>query len=85
MPWINIATLSGLTEHFTSELACLAFSLVLRLLIYVFYPPGDAARQVLLVSDDLMAIGVTLWLIFQLAVFLWNRRERIGSLHVMVA
>jgi hypothetical protein len=84
MATIHYDTLLGLADHFLSEIACLAFAFILRVAITRFYPENDLAGQILLFLDDVMAIGVVVWLLYQLGVFLWKHRERINSNHVFV-
>ena len=77
-----------LFEHFVCEVVCLAFAFAFRLAIPYAYPdPTDITRMVLVFLDNVMMVGVFLWLLYQLAVKFWNERERIktNGLHGFLA
>jgi len=60
----------------------LGFGYVFRLGVLYVYGREELTPKVLLFMDDVMVVGVVGWLMYQVGIALWNRRERIGSTHV---
>ena len=86
MRGLNVDTLLALLEHFTSAVPCLVLAIGFRFIVQFAYPEQeDSTRQILLFLDDSMVVGVIVWLIYQLGVTLWNRRQRIDFHAFMVA
>jgi len=81
-----VKNLITLLEDFAAELFCLSFAWAFRFLVPKIYAdPADLTRKILLFLDDVMVVGVILWLMYQLGVKFWNQRERINRLHAFVA
>lgn len=57
--------------------AIVVFSLVARLAIYLL--PHGSIRKAIVIIDDIVLIGLVGWFAWELFVYLWNRRERVGS------
>jgi hypothetical protein len=72
-------------EDFACEFVCLLFAWGFRFGVVNIYPEPDPTRMILLFLDDVMVVGVILWLIYQLGVKFWNERVKINRLHVFVA
>lgn len=73
-----------LLEDFASEGLCLAFAWCFRLAVQAIYGPTEVMFFILLRVDDVMVLGIILWLIYQLAIKLWNQRVRVGGLNAFM-
>jgi hypothetical protein len=74
---VKFDTLIALVEHFMAAVPLLIFTYGFRAGVLYVYPKDELTRQILLFVDDVMIVGVVIFLVWQLAVTLWNRRERI--------
>lgn len=59
--------------------AIVVFAAVARLAMYLL--PHNRVRHAVVVIDDIVLIGLVAWFGWELFVYLWNRRERLGEIH----
>ncbi len=59
--------------------AIVVFAIVARLAIYLL--PHNRVRHAVVIIDDIVLIGLVAWFGWELFVYLWNRRERLGEIH----
>lgn len=59
--------------------AIVVFAVVARLAIYLL--PHNRVRHAVVIIDDIVLIGLVVWFGWELFVYLWNRRERLGEVH----
>jgi len=77
--------LLALLEDIACELVCLGFAWAFRWIVpHIYRDPADLTGRILLFLDSVMVIGTIVWLLYQLGVKFWNRRERINC-HVFLA
>ena len=58
--------------------AILVFAFVGRLVFYLM--PHGTIRRALIIIDDVVLIGLMAFFAWELFVYLWNRRERVGEI-----
>ncbi|HZO80722.1 MAG TPA: hypothetical protein VFB33_03430 [Candidatus Binataceae bacterium] len=77
--WINLHAIQALVHHATGMIvALIVFAIVARLAIYLL--PHNRVRYAVVIIDDIVLIGLVAWFGWELFVYLWNRRERLGEL-----
>lgn len=59
--------------------AVLVFAGVGRLVVFLM--PHGAFRRVVVIIDDIVLTGLMAWFGWELFVYLWNRREKLGAIH----
>ena len=58
--------------------AVLVFAGVGRLVVFLM--PHGAFRRVVVIIDDIVLTGLMAWFGWELFVYLWNRREKLGAI-----
>jgi hypothetical protein len=71
--WIDIETLKILSHHASGVIAAIVLFTTVGVFID-FMVTQEPLRTVLKVIDDFVLAGLFLWLAYQLARLLWNRR-----------
>jgi hypothetical protein len=78
--WINLHAIQALIHHASAMVvAIVVFAVVARLAIYLL--PHNRVRHAVVIIDDVVLIGLVAWFGWELFVYLWNRRERLGEIH----
>jgi hypothetical protein len=76
--WVNLHAIQALIHHASAMIvAIVVFSIVARLAIYLL--PHTRVRRAVVIIDDIVLIGLVGWFGWQLFVYLWNQRERLGG------
>jgi hypothetical protein len=73
--WINLETIKALTNHGINSVYSIAIAAGYRYAVFYLLSPGDF-RDWLVYTDDLVVAGIFVWLVREMAVTLWNDRER---------
>ena len=82
--WLDLDTIRACVRHATGAIPALLIFALVGLAIYIVR--DEALRRTLEMIDNLVLVGLFLWLAYQMGCVLWNRRERIGrGLHVLAA
>jgi hypothetical protein len=87
--WIDLTTVKALSQHASGTLAALSFFALVRLalaLVDLLVTLSSTTRTILRTLDEFVLVGLFLWLIYQMACFLWKGRIKNASTNlVMVA
>ena len=76
--WVNLHAIQALVHHASAMVvAIVVFAVVARLAIYLL--PHNRVRKAVVIIDDIVLIGLVAWFGWELFVYLWNRRERLGE------
>lgn len=76
--WLNLHAIQALVHHASAMVvAIVVFAVVARLAIYLL--PHNRVRNAVVIIDDIVLIGLVAWFGWELFVYLWNRRERLGE------
>jgi hypothetical protein len=83
--WIDLATIKALTQHASATLVALVLFGLVRFALAIV-KLSETTRAILEVTDELVLVGLFLWLIYQMGCALWKGRIKdASSTLVMVA
>jgi len=76
--WINLEAAQLLVHHASAVVAAIViFALVARLAIWML--PHGLVREVVVIIDDIVLIGLLIYFGWDMFVYLWNRRPTVQS------
>lgn len=75
--WLDLDAIKAITRHFSAAMVALMAFGLFHYLIPRVLEPGHV-RTLLQGIDDFALIGIFFFLTYQMGVYLWNRRERVG-------
>ncbi len=74
--WLDLDTIRACVRHATGAIPALVIFALVGLAIRVIIR-DEVLRLVLVAIDDLALVGLFLWLTYQMACILWNRRVKV--------
>lgn len=85
LEWLDLDTLKVLSQHGGNVVFCLLISALIRVAIVYTTGPDFFYQDTLLRLDHIANIGFVIWLLREVSVILWNKREKlVRGLHVFV-
>jgi hypothetical protein len=83
--WIDLPTAKALSQHASGTLGALAFFAIVRYALGLV-PLSATTRIILEAVDEVVLVGLFLWLIYQMSCLLWKGRiKNVSTNIVMVA
>jgi hypothetical protein len=83
--WIDVPTIKALTQHASATIVALALFAVVRFVV-TLVPLLPATRTIIEVTDEVVLVGLFVWLIVQMALLLWKGRiKNAAASFVLVA
>jgi len=81
--WIDLATVKALSQHASGTLAALGFFAIVRFAL-TLVTLSATTRTILELIDEVVLVGLFVWLIYQMACLLWKGRIKNASTNLVL-